>query len=315
MTTRRHALQTLGAAGLWGLLPQLAGAAATDEPVRLILQGTKGGPSVRSVKQLPSSNALLIGDDIYLVDAGYGATYRLIEEKLKLKNLRGIFITHNHSDHNIELGPTVYNAWTNALNHAIDVFGPEGTDALMKAYLESERFDLETRIEDEGRPDLRKLVHTHVYHAGVVTENEHFKVSALRNHHPPITESYALKFELKNGKTIVFSGDTSYFPPLAEFARNVDYLVHEAMYLPALKKLVQRAPNAQTLMKHLLAAHTSTGDVGRIAAAANVKNVVLTHFVPGAFPSVTDEDWRRGVREHYSGNVIVGHDMLEISIS
>ena len=74
------------------------------------------------------------------------------------------------------------------------------------------------------------------------------KVTALRNHHPPITESFALKFEFP-GKTVVFSGDTAYFPPLAAFAKGADILVHEVMYGPALEDLVRRNTNAATLMR------------------------------------------------------------------
>jgi hypothetical protein len=134
-------------------------------------------------------------------------------------------------------------------------------------------------MEDEGRPDLRKLVNIHEYTEGQVMAAGDVKVTALRNLHPPITESYALKFEFP-GRTIVFSGDTAYYPPLAAFAKGADILVHEVMYAPALEELVRRNPNAATLMAHLKASHTLTDDVGRIAAEAGVKKLVINHFVP-----------------------------------
>jgi len=167
-------------------------------------------------------------------------------------------------------------------------------------------------MADEGRTDLRKLVSPHAYRAGVVMENDAVRVTALRNEHPPIAESYALRFDLRGGRSIVFSGDTTYFPPLAEFARDCDYLVHEVMYGPGMEALVRMNPDAKTLMAHLKAAQTLTDDVGRIAAAARAKNLVLTHFVPGG--GVKAEDWMRGVREHYGGNVIIGRDLLEIPL-
>ncbi|MNT52869.1 ribonuclease Z [compost metagenome] len=148
----------------------------------------------------------------------------------------------------------------------------------------------------------------------MVSDDDLLRVTALRNHHPPIDQSYALKFEIKGGKTIVFSGDTSYFPPLAEFAANADYLIHEVMYLPAMERTARRSANASSLLAHLKAAHTTTTEVGQIAAAANVKNLVLTHFVPGGDPSVTADDWLEGVRQYYRGNVIVGRDLMEIDL-
>lgn len=284
-------------------------------PAQLILLGTKGGPSVRDTKQVPASNAIVIGRDTYIVDTGWGVTARLIEKNTPLISIRDIFITHQHSDHNLELGPLVYNAWANGLKQQMDVYGPEGMEAMMKAIMETNRFDIETRIDDEGRPDFRKLVKPHTYHEGLVMENDTLRVLALRNSHPPIHESYALKFLIKGGKTIVFSGDTAYFPPLAKFAEGADYLVHEVMNVKALTHLAQRSSNAQTLLKHLMASHTSTRDVGRIAQAAKVKNLVLTHFVPGADPSMKDEDWLEDVRAEFSGNIIVGHDLLEIPLN
>src|SRR5262249_61397440 len=94
----------------------------------------------------------------------------------------------------------------------------------------------------EGRPDLRKLVHVHEYAEGLVMRTPDVTVTALRNAHPPITESFALKFAFPD-KTVVFSGDTAYHPPLAEFARGADILVHEVMYAPALEELLRRGPH------------------------------------------------------------------------
>jgi ribonuclease BN (tRNA processing enzyme) len=86
------------------------------------------------------------------------------------------------------------------------------------------------------------------------------------------------------------------------------------MYLPAIDRLVLKTKNGATLKKHLLESHTTTEDVGRIAAAANVKVLVLSHFVPGDFPDITDDDWARDVKTNYSGRIIVGKDLMEIAL-
>jgi ribonuclease BN (tRNA processing enzyme) len=78
----------------------------------------------------------------------------------------------------------------------------------------------------------------------------------------------------------VISGDTAYAPELAQFAKGADVLIHEAMYLPGIEKLIKNAPDATKLRQHLLASHTSTEDVGRVAAQAGVKTLVLSHLVP-----------------------------------
>jgi len=294
-------------------------AAAADpppapSPAKLVLLGTKGGPTLRGPAQLPSSNVLLVGGDAYVVDAGYGVTLRLAQAKVPLRSIRSVYITHHHSDHNLELGALLYNAWVDSATHPIEVYGPEGIEPLLANWFDANRFDIETRMADEGRSDPRALVHAHRYRAGLVSETAAVRVTALRNEHPPISESYALRFDFRGGKSVVFSGDTAFFPPLAEFAKDCDYLVHEAMYGPAMDRLVRLNPAAKTLNEHLHAAHTLTTDVGRIAAKANARNLVLTHFVPSGDASVKPEDWLSGVRENYHGNVILARDLLEVPL-
>ena len=263
----------------------------------------------------PSSNLIVYKGVPYVVDAGYGATFKLIQAGVPLHSLRYIFITHHHSDHNLDLGPMLYNAWASGLARPIAVFGPRGLNALIDGYWQSNRFDIDTRIVDEGRPDLRRLVHTHEFREGLVFAQDGVKVTSLRVLHPPVTETYALRFELGE-RVVVFSGDTAYFPPLAEFARNADYLVHEIVYPAALDELLSNRPNVDRakLKASILSHHTRPEDVGRIATNARAKAVVLSHFVPADDERLTPAMWARGVRSTYDGKVIVGRDLLALPL-
>jgi len=51
---------------------------------------------------------------------------------------------------------------------------------------------------------------------------------------------------------------------------------------------------------------------GRIAALADVKHLVLSHFVPSYDPTLTDDDWIDPVRRHYSGTLTLGKDLLAL---
>ena len=86
----------------------------------------------------------------------------------------------------------------------------------------------------------------------------------------------------------------------------------QALYLPAVDRLVARVGNASTLKKHLIDSHTSAEDCGRVAQAAGVKTLVLSHFVPGDDPSITETMWADAARAHFRGRIIVGRDLLEI---
>src|SRR5262249_34917949 len=133
-----------------------------------------------------------------------------------------------------------------------------------------------------------------------------------RTPHPPITDNFAYKVTTSEG-VMVFSSDTEYNPKLAEFAKGADVLVHEALYAPFVDRIVARVKNGETLGKHLLASHTTTEDVGKIAAAAGVKLLVLSHLVPGDI-DVTDDQWTAGVRKSYSGRIIVAKDLMELAM-
>ena len=199
------------------------------------------------------------------------------------------------------------------LKDPVHVYGPAGLNSLLSFYWQSNSFDIETRIKDEGRPDIRTLVINHEYSEGSILSNEIFEVIALKNIHPPVVESYSLKFKLDN-KIIVFSGDTAYCPALIPFSLNADYLIHEVIYIPAIEEMVKRRPNAAKLKASILSHHTSTEDVGRIAFAAKVKTLVLNHFVPSDDKSLTEQVWMNAVKKTFSGTLIVGKDLLQLSL-
>ena len=50
----------------------------------------------------------------------------------------------------------------------------------------------------------------------------------------------------------------------------------------------------------------------RVAAAAGVKTLVLSHLVPGETDAVTDKQWLAAARAHFSGRIVVGHDLMEL---
>jgi ribonuclease BN (tRNA processing enzyme) len=49
-----------------------------------------------------------------------------------------------------------------------------------------------------------------------------------------------------------------------------------------------------------------------VAAAAGVKTLVLSHFVPPDDPLVTEQMWADAARTHFAGRIVVGRDLMEI---
>jgi ribonuclease BN (tRNA processing enzyme) len=304
-----------GAAGV--LASHAAGGSAAAQPAeasagtRIILLGTKGGPPLGSAGRNNPATVLLINGAPYLVDCGHGVSRQLLAAGISLGRLRHVFITHHHSDHTLEYGALLYNAWLSPRPPRIEAYGPPGLRDMTKAFFEYQRLDIETRLADEGMADLRTLVAVHeVSRPGPVMRNADVTVTCARVRHPPIEQAYAYRFDAKD-RSVVISGDTAYSPELVALARGADVLVHEAMYLPAVEAIARRATNAPRLREHLIASHTTTEELGRIAAEAGVKTVVLSHLIPGGDASVTDAQWVEGVARSFKGRIIVGKDLME----
>jgi ribonuclease BN (tRNA processing enzyme) len=311
MIDRRVALK-LALAGAAALAAPAALAQTAKPRTRIVFLGTKGGPRVENGPSNPA-NLVMVNDTPFVIDCGMGVSRQLVIAGVPIPSVKFIFISHHHSDHNLEYGNLVYNAWVAGLSTPIQSFGPKGIEAMTKTYWELNKFDVETRIEDEGRPDPRKLlIAKDITEDGVVLQTQDVKVTAFRTPHPPITDNFAYKFETPDG-IIVFSSDTNYNPKLAEFSKGADVLVHEALYLPWVERLVARVKNGATLKKHLLESHTTAEDVGRVADAANVKVLVMSHLVPGDM-DVTDADWTNEAKKNFNGRIIVARDLKELAL-
>jgi ribonuclease BN (tRNA processing enzyme) len=183
---------------------------------------------------------------------------------------------------------------------------------MTRLFFEMNAYDINTRIADEGRVSLVPLVHVHqLTHGGVVMQDENVTVRCTLVDHPPVKPAFAYRFDSRD-RSIVISGDTRRSDALVRLAQGADVLVHEALYVPAVDRLVARVSNAATLKKAIINHHTSVEDAGRVAEAAGVKTLVLSHFVPADDPDITDQMWIDGARSTYKGQIIVGKDLLEI---
>ncbi|QOF72313.1 MBL fold metallo-hydrolase [Aminobacter sp. SR38] len=279
---------------------------------RLVLLGTKGGPAIRPGGPWPTSTLLELGGRTVVVDCGLGVTRGVTDAGLSLKALDLVFITHLHSDHVLELGPLLHTAWTAGLATPVTLFGPVGLNRYWQSFVQALEFDIEIRIVDEGRPDLRKMVEVVEFGEGEVLSDGDLSVTALRVDHPPVTECFALRFE-HQGTSIVFSADTAFFPPLADFARGADILLHEAMLEEGVERLVARTGNGARLREHLMASHSLAGEAGTIAARAGVGRLVLNHLIPADDPDIGEADWVEAVRKTWNGPLTIGRDGLVVT--
>jgi ribonuclease BN (tRNA processing enzyme) len=307
--TRRHLLGSAAAICGSALLPRLATAQAGK--TRLILLGTGGGPRPRRTRSAPAQ-VIVVGEAAYVIDCGDGVARQLVLAGVPLTSLRHVFVTHQHSDHNADYGNLLLLAWTAGLRTRVDAWGPSPLEEMTKLFFEMNSYDIQTRIADETRVPLQPLIHPHELTAGgLLFDDENVRVTAALVDHPPVVPSFGYRFDTPD-RAIVISGDTKPSDNLVELAGGANVLVHDAFYPPAIDRLVAGVPNAATLKESILSHHTSAEDAGRIAQAAGVETLVLSHFVPAEDPLLTDDMWIDAAKTHFDGTVVLGTDLLEI---
>ena len=280
---------------------------------RLVILGAKGGPAVRRADAMPTAMLLELAGMQAVIDCGLGVTRAAVAAGLDLRRLQAVYVTHLHSDHVLELGPLLHTAWTTGARGPIDVRGPAGLADYWAGFLASMAFDNRIRVEDEGRTPIERLVRLHRLEEGPVTGPAGWEVAALRVPHPPVADCFALRIRA-GGRTVAFSADTAPFPPLAEFARGADVLVHEAMLPEGTERIIAASGLGEALRRHLAASHSTAAEAAAIARAAGVGHLVLNHLIPADDPAVTEADWRAAVADVWDGPLTIAHNGLEIPL-
>lgn len=278
---------------------------------KLILLGTGGGPRPRKTRSA-SAQVILINGSAYVIDCGDGVARQLVLANVPLPSVRHVFVTHQHSDHNADYGNLLWLAWTAGLRTAVDTWGPPPLRKMTTSFFEMNAYDIKTRIADEGRVPLVPLIRAHeLTRGGLVTQDENVKVTAALVRHPPVVPSFGYRFDAAD-RSIVISGDTAPSDNLIALAKGADVLVHDAMYAEGIDRLVRGVENASRLKESIMSHHTTAEDAGRVAQAAGVKTLVLSHLVPAEDPAITEKMWIDAARTHFRGDIIVGKDLMEV---
>jgi ribonuclease BN (tRNA processing enzyme) len=273
---------------------------------------------------------LIVNGTPYLVDAGDGVTRRLIRAGLAVRDIDTIFITHPHSDHTGGLAGLLSAQYDSSRAKPVMIYGPPGTAASVKGLVDYLTVSSEIRISDGTQTvPVSSLVFGRDTPTGIVYQDANVKVTAVENSHfhfpsesPAFGKykSYSYRFESRD-RVVVFTGDTGPSEVVTELATSADLLITEVTYLTAEDAKAQqirtgqwarRTPEEQaSYLRHNAQEHLSPEEVGKMAARAGVKTVVLTHL-----PATGDskDDYMRfiaDVNKNFRGPVLVAHDLME----
>lgn len=295
----------------------------------LVLLGTRAGPGI-DITHGQTGSAVIVDGRPYLIDCGYGTLRQLVASNVGYLQISTVFFTHLHDDHTGDVPALLSFQWTNGKTTKTDAYGPYGTARLVAASVAVIHCNTEIRTVDEGRtvdPDAQ--FHGHDVAAAVdpvpVFKDDRITVTAIENTHYPARStakmphrSLALRLDTKD-RSIVFAGDTAYSANVARLARGADIFVCEIADAAVLAQMEERskaaaaAGNPDNIFRHVAETHAAPADVARMASEANVKMVVLNHQLAGptagnlAYPVTA---FIQGVRQGYSGEVVVGQDLM-----
>jgi ribonuclease BN (tRNA processing enzyme) len=314
--------------GSLGTVPAAHPVAAQTAPAtgtQLITLGTAGGPLPRA-DRAQSSNLLVVNGALYLIDAGGSVTSRVVQSGHDFRKVGKIFITHPHSDHTAGLATLMVSQWEYQRAEPTDVYGG-GVEALVKGALAYLTPNAEIRWAEGKKRPMADTFKGHDIAAGIVYQDPNIKVTAVENTHfqfqpgtPPYGryKSFSYRFDAPD-RSFLFTGDTGWSDAVIELAKGTDVLVTEVTDGEEVIALMQRngawqaktQSEQQGWLRHMHEEHVTPEEVGRLAAKAGVKTVVMTHLSPSPDPNDEYARYADAARKHFSGPVLIAKDLMK----
>jgi ribonuclease Z len=260
-----------------------------DEAITVVTVGTA---SPLPGERAQTGTAVIVNGHFFLFDVGAGVVQKIENFNLPWQKLDGIFITHYHSDHVMDLPNAISRSWQRGRVVDLHIYGPQGLNDLMASVDDFLAVDKEYRLAHHGI-EIMDTVYADGIPNEFVIEQDSYKliydtdgvrITAFDVTHEPIEPAVGYKIEYM-GKKVVISGDTKKNELLTEMAQDCDLLIHEVM-LMEFQQMLARANEEAGLERNAAIVtdiqdyHTSPAEVAEIAKKANVKQVVLNHLAP-----------------------------------
>lgn len=232
-----------------------------------------------------------------LFDCGEGAQKSLMRHQLGILGIDRVFISHWHADHFSGLLGLVQTMGMEGRDRPLYIYGPPRTEEFTQRLLELGYFNRQYDIfVEELEP-------------GDCVDGEDYRITAVETDHDVPSLGYVFEEETKRkasrakmdelglepspkigrlkdgevveidgkriepsdiieevpGRKIVYTGDTGYTQTVIEASRGADLLVHDATFLHDLREQGRDS-------------HASAREAAEVAKAADVDQLVLTHF-------------------------------------
>ena len=257
------------------------------------------------------------GSDFYVIDIGAGSAMNLQMWPIDLSKLKGVFLSHLHSDHMSDLPGLHFNSWLAGRPSKLKVYGPEGIENLTQGFEQAYALDTKFRVEHHGEEILPLSVAGYdpiiLNSEGEIIINDgNLKVTAFSVIHEPIDPAFGYRFDYK-GRSIVISGDTLYSKNLVNNSKGVDVLFHDAISLDTVHIMREVAfeQNNKTITKVLDDIQTYHENTIRVAELANeieAGYLIYYHLIPSPRSYLAEMLWTRGINDVRRSNWMLSED-------
>lgn len=278
-----------------------------------------------------SALALRAFGEIILLDCGEGTQRQINLSKISPMKINKILLTHFHGDHFLGLPGMVQSMAFRGRKDTLHLFGPRGITELTEI------------IKILGFYNLSFHIQPHEINSGLVLDDSDYRIKCCKMKHsipslaysieekrkPKFLKDKALKLGLKPGpnykklqsglsirfgnktinpeqvlgekrmgRKIVYSGDTGPCADMIKFAEGADILIHEATF------------NCSHQDKAVETGHSTTVDAAKIALAAKVRKLILTHISSRYRDSTDLKKEAQGIFE----NTILAQDLMVVEV-
>ncbi|MBT5794286.1 MAG: MBL fold metallo-hydrolase [Deltaproteobacteria bacterium] len=276
--------------------------------MKLTILGS-GCPSVDLERHGPSALIDCGEGARILIDCGSGVTQRLLEHGIPGSKIDALLLTHLHSDHIVDLFQLIISSWHQGRPGPQKIYGPPGTQAYVDQLMKLWKPELTQRIAHEQRSSTKALeVEVAEIENGTELKFGKLKVKAVEVLHQPVKHAFGFVFETEDEKAVI-SGDTKYCPALIEAAKGADVLLHE-VFIHGEMPVITGLRTAKTV-ENVASYHTLDSVVGIVAAEAEVRCLMLTHFAP---PKFNREKLLSTVYLDFKGPVLIGEDLMTFDL-
>jgi ribonuclease Z len=281
--------------------------------VKLTLLGT-GTPIPDPARRGPAQ-VIEAGDELVLVDCGSGVLHRLVEAGYGSRGparaqppFSRIAITHLHSDHITGLPDLLWAGWIMRWwDEPPPIAGPPGTAAFVEHMLLALEYDIQVRMRGERLRREWLVPRVEEIEEGWLEEGDGWRLAAFRVDHEPVDQAFGYRMD-GDGGSIVISGDTRYSENLIRHAQGADLLIHEVYWRTGALALLTNVTDPDLIARRqtIDGYHTHSEEVGKVAAQAHAKHLVLSHIL---FRGGSPADLQADIAKDYHGAVTVGEDL------